>query len=131
MGTGELNIRLNFIEGYGYGDEPYIVFNMPGSSIEPLLIWEGLFADLLDNPDMSGKGWIGFTRDYHELKGIWNEDYEPVSIDVSEYLKDLDYYTGQSFKFEETAEMFEALRKYLEYAQRNGYQISAHYDDLY
>ena len=37
----------------------------------------------------------GFTRDYHELKGIWNENGEEVLIKIPEYLSDLDNYKGQ------------------------------------
>lgn len=86
MDIGKLNIKYDFTEGYE--DEPYLVFNMKNSSEPTLKIWEGLVADLLDNPDMSGNGWKGLTRDYHELKGIWADGNKEVEVDVTEYLND-------------------------------------------
>lgn len=105
------------------------MFKIQGST-EPLLkIWEGLIADLLENPDMSGNGWKGLTRDYHELKGIWADGYEETEIDLAEYLNDLAYYVNKSFDYEETEEMLESLLKYLNYAKAQGSQIVARFID--
>ena len=132
MDTGTLDIRMNFIAGYD--NEPYVIFKInvrADDSGEPqphepsLKIWEGLIADLLANPDMSGKGWKGLTRDYHELKGIWADDCEDIEIDAAQYLSDLAYYVNQSFSYEETAEMLESLIKYLSYAKEQGFEIMA------
>lgn len=86
-------------------------------------------ADLLSCPDMSGQGWNGFTGDYHELKGIWNKNADTFDIAISEYLRDLDNYKGQTFNYEETADMLETLYTYLEYAKENGYKIIAKFMD--
>lgn len=103
MDIKKFDIKFNFVDGYD--GEPYVLFKIQGSS-EPLLkIWEGLIADLLKNPDMSGKDWKGLTRDYHELKGIWADSYE------------------------ETEEMLESLLKYLNYAKARGSQIIARFID--
>ncbi len=129
MDTGTLDIRLNFVAGYD--NEPYVIFKInvrADGSDEPrphepsLKIWEGLIADLLANPDMSGKGWKVLTRDYHELKGIWADDCEDIEIDAAQYLSDLAYYVNQSFDYEETAEMLESLRKFLSYAKEQGFR---------
>ncbi|MBQ3683202.1 MAG: hypothetical protein II922_09010 [Succinimonas sp.] len=136
MDTGTLDIRLNFVAGYD--NEPYVIFKIndrADGSDEPqphepsLKIWEGLIADLLENPDMSGKGWKGLTRDYHELKGIWADDCEDTEIDAAEYLSDLACYVNQSFDYEETAEMLESLRKFLSYAKEQGFQVTAKFMD--
>ena len=136
MDTGTLDIRLNFVAGYD--NEPYVIFKIndrADGSDEPqphepsLKIWEGLIADLLENPDMSGKGWKGLTRDYHELKGIWADDCEDTGIDAAEYLSDLACYVNQSFDYEETAEMLESLRKFLSYAKEQGFQVTAKFMD--
>lgn len=127
MDTGKLNVKLNFTEGYE--GEPYISFEIPNSDVESLVVWEGLFADLLDAPDMSGKGWEGFTRDYHELKGIWDERKAETEIRISEYLKDLKNYKNASFDYEDTSEMATSLRKYLEYAQAHGFRVVARFVD--
>lgn len=136
MDTGTLDIRLNFVAGYD--NEPYVIFKInvrADNSGEPqphepsLKIWEGLIADLLENPDMSGKGWKGLTRDYHELKGIWADDCEDTEIDAAEYLSDLACYVNQSFDYEETAEMLESLRKFLSYAKEQGFQVTAKFMD--
>ena len=127
MDTGKLDIKYDYTEGYG--DEPYVVLDMQGGDIRPLKIWEGLFADLLDRPVTSGKGWKGFTRDFHEYRGIWNEDCEPVVINVREYLRDLERYAKHSFSYQETADMFDSLRKYLGYALECGCEVNAQYVD--
>lgn len=140
MDTGKLDIRMNFIAGYD--NEPYVIFKInvradlrAYDSSEPqpnelsLKIWEGLIADLLANPDMSGKGWKGLTRDYHELRGIWADDCEDIEIDAAQYLSDLAYYVNQSFDYEETAEMLKSLLKFLSYAKEQGFQVTAKFMD--
>ena len=136
MDTGTLDIRLNFVAGYD--NEPYVIFKInvrADGSDEPrpnepyLKIWEGLIADLLENPDMSGNGWKGLTRDYHELKGIWADGCEDIEIDAAQYLSDLAYYVNQSFDYEETAEMLESLRKFLSYAKEQGFHVTAKFMD--
>lgn len=127
MDIGKLNIKYDFTEGYE--DEPYLVFNMKNSSEPTLKIWEGLVADLLDNPDMSGNGWKGLTRDYHEMKGIWADGTKEVEVDVTEYLNDLLYYSNKSFDYEETPEMFKSLIQYLKYAQAQDYSVIAKFID--
>jgi hypothetical protein len=127
MDIKKFDIKFNFVDGYD--GEPYVLFKIQGST-EPLLkIWEGLIADLLENPDMSGNGWKGLTRDYHELKGIWADGYEETEIDLAEYLNDLAYYVNKSFDYEETEEMLESLLKYLNYAKAQGSQIVARFID--
>ncbi|MBR1923917.1 MAG: hypothetical protein IJ839_01400 [Ruminobacter sp.] len=127
MDIGKLNIKYDFTEGYE--GEPYLVFKIKNSNELTLKIWEGLVADMLENPDMSGSGWKGLTRDYHELKGIWTDGDKEVEINVSEYLADLLYYSNKSFDYEETLEMFESLHKYLNYAKEQGYSVIAKFVD--
>ena len=140
MDIGKPDFRLNFVAGYD--NEPYVIFKInvradlraydssePRPNEPSLKIWEGLIADLLENPDMSGKGWKGLTRDYHELKGIWADDCEDIEIDAAQYLSDLAYYVNQSFDYEETAEMLESLRKFLSYAKEQGFQVTAKFMD--
>ncbi|WP_019002300.1 hypothetical protein [Succinimonas amylolytica] len=123
MDIGKLNTKVNFVEGYD--NEPFVIFKIKDSNEPFLKIWEGLISDLLENPDMSGNGWKGLTRDYHELKGIWADGGEDTEIDAAEYLSDLAYYVNQSFSYEETAEMLESLIKYLSYAKEQGFEIMA------
>ncbi len=136
MDIGKPDFRLNFVAGYD--NEPYVIFKIndrSDGSDEPrpnepsLKIWEGLIADLLENPDMSGKGWKGLTRDYHELRGIWADACEDTEIDAAEYLSDLACYVNQSFDYEETAEMLESLLKFLSYAKEQGFQVTAQFID--
>lgn len=127
MDIGNLNIKLNFIDGLE--DEPYIWFKIQDSTSPYMMIWEGYIEDLLKNPDLSGKGWIGLTRDYHEMKGIWDDDCKEINIDVSEFLNDLNNYNTEPFKFIETKEMFESLKKYLTYAKERGLGILAKLED--
>lgn len=127
MDIGKLNIKLNFIEGYD--GEPYLSFKIKHSNEAALNIWEGLIADLLENPDMTGNEWKGLTRDYHELKGIWADNYEETEIDVTEYLDDLTYYVKNSFDYEETTEMLKSLLEYLNYAKIQGRTVLAKFID--
>lgn len=127
MDIKKLDIKFNFVNGYD--DEPYVLFKIKGSSTHSLKIWEWLIADLLENSDMSGKGWKGLTRDYHELRGIWADGYEETEINLAEYLDDLAYYVNKSFDYEETEEMLESLLKYLNYAKAQGSQIVARFID--
>ena len=55
-------------------------------------IWEGYFTDFLEDPDLSGDGWIGFTKDYQQCEGVWNEEMESYALDLDEYLLDLGQY---------------------------------------
>ena len=125
MDIGKLNIRFDFTEGYG--DEPFITFRMNNTDANTLCIWEGLFADLLDSPDLSGKGWKGFTRDFHEYKGIWSEEGEEIEIKLNEYYGDIVQYLDGSFRYEETGEMLSALCRYLTFAKDNGLHVFAKY----
>lgn len=127
MDIGKLDINFNFTEGYE--NEPYLLFKIKGSPQYTLKIWEGLVADLVENPDMSGKGWKGLTQDYHELKGIWGDENKEVEINVTEYLNDLLYYCDKSFDYEETLEMLKSLLKYLNYAKEHSCQVIAQYID--
>lgn len=125
MDIGKLNIRFDFTEGYG--DEPFITFRMNNTDANTLCIWEGLFADLLDSPDLSGKGWKGFTRDFHEYKGIWSEEGEEIEIKRNEYYGDIVQYLDGSFRYEETGEMLSALCRYLTFAKDNRFRVFAKY----
>lgn len=76
------NLKLNFADGLEF--YPCLVFKLENSDL-CLSIWEGFVADL------SGKGCKGMTRDYLEMKGVWDDEGKKVEIDVSEYLNDLSY----------------------------------------
>ena len=59
----------------GFEGEPEIVLTLvehPEHPSEKLCIWEGYFDDIFAQPRFSSKGWRDFTKDYHELEGVWN-----------------------------------------------------------
>ena len=70
MGIGKTSDNYTFYEGYE--GEPEIILIIPNEDI--LHIWEGYFDDIYDTPSLDGNGWKGFTRDYHQMEGIFADD---------------------------------------------------------
>ena len=86
-------------------------------------IWEGYFDDIYDTPTLDGNGWKGFTRDYHQLEGVYSENGSSTEIDPSEYLEDLMFYKEKTFEFEETTEVFNLIVSFLEEAIKQGVNV--------
>lgn len=60
--------------------------------------WVGYKDDILSNPDLQGKGWTGFTKDYHQLEGAFSNDPTPDNYcDPQEYLLDIKQYQDVDF----------------------------------
>ena len=88
-------------------------------------IWEGYFTDFLEDPDLSGDGWIGFTKDYQQCEGVWNEEMESYALDLDEYLLDLGQYKDGEYDYQETAGMIKDLISYLTEAKNIGVNVMA------
>ena len=57
------------------------------------------FSNIFGEPDLSGKGWNGFTRDWQQMECAFSiESQHPVPIDdIDEYLTDVE--TEGEYKF--------------------------------
>ena len=88
-------------------------------------IWEGYFDDIFDSPSLDGKGWKGFTRDYHQLEGVFSENGGVYEINPTEYLEDLMLYKEKTFEFDETKEVFNLIKSLLERAIKEGVTVKA------
>lgn len=115
MGIGKID-NYKFYEGYGYEPEVELTTNI--ETMETLHIWDGFFMDIFGEPSLDGKGWHGFTRDYNQCEGAF-DDGEAIITDLQEYIDDLKIYENRKFRFEETKEVYELICTWLTEAQKN------------
>lgn len=116
MGIGKID-NDKFYEGFeGEGEIEFLVND---ENMETLHIWEGYFSDIFGKPALDGKGWHGFTRDYNQCEGAFDDHGEDVITDLQEYINDMKIYKNRKFKFEETKEVYELIYSWLIEAQKN------------
>lgn len=116
MGIGKID-NYKFYEGYGY--EPEVELSTNIETMETLHIWDGFFMDIFDEPSLDGKGWHGFTRDYNQCEGAFDDVGEAIITDLQEYIDDLKIYENRKFRFEETKEVYELIYTWLTEAKKN------------
>lgn len=75
--------------------------------------------DIFGEPSLDGKGWHGFTRDYNQCEGAFDNKGEAVITNLQEYIDDLKIYENRKFEFEETKEVYELICAWLAEAQKN------------
>ena len=115
MGIGKID-NYKFYDGYGYEPEVELTTNI--ETMETLHIWDGFFMDIFGEPSLDGKGWLGFTRDYNQCEGAF-DDGEAIITDLQEYIDDLKIYENRKFRFEETKEVYDLISAWLTEAQKN------------
>ena len=108
----------------GYEDEPEIEFSSSNQDMETLHIWDGFFDDIFRRPSLDGKGWHGFTRDYHQCEGAFGDDSEAVISDIDEYIDDLKIYENREFKFSNTRDVYNLLLSWLNKAKATGSTVT-------
>ena len=113
------NPKDNYTYYEGYEGEPEIMIESENDAMQRLHIWEGYFDDLLRDPKNDGNGWIGFTRDYHQCEGAFDDDGEAIITDLQEYIDDLKIYKNRVFDYKETKEVYELIYSWLTEAQKN------------
>ena len=116
MDIGKID-NYKFYEGYGF--EPEVELSTNIETMEILHIWDGFFMDIFGEPSLDGKGWHGFTRDYNQCEGAFDDDGEAIITDLQEYIDDLKIYKNRKFRFEETKEVYELICSWLIEAQKN------------
>ncbi len=122
MDIGNLKNNTFFYEGYE--GKPEIVLSATENEDCNIHLWEGYFDDIFANPSLDGLGWKGFTRDIHQMEGIFNSDITSAKIDAQEYLEDLLIYTNKNFDYDESADALALLVNFLKFAIRNNYSVS-------
>ncbi len=121
MDIGNLKNNTSFYDGYE--GEPEIVLSILENKDYNLHFWEGYFDDIFSNPSLDGNGWKGFTRDIHQMEGIFNDNVTSTAIDVVEYLDDLLLYENKSFDYEESKDAVSLIITFLKYALKNNYPV--------
>ncbi len=116
MDIGKID-NYKFYEGYE--GEPEVEFSTSDENMEILHIWDGFFDDIFREPSLNGKGWCGFTRDYHQCEGAFDDDGETVITDLQEYIEDLKNYKNRKFDYKETKDVYEHICAWLDEAQKN------------
>lgn len=121
MGIGNPKNNYTYFEGYE-GESKIVLYLDAAQAIH---IWEGYFDDIYDTPSLDGKGWKGFTRDYHQCEGIFSDEGGLSEVNPAEYLEDLMLYQEKAFDFDETTEVFHLMAALFEKAIREGTAIKA------
>lgn len=116
MDIGKIN-NYKFYEGYE--DEPEIEFSTNDENMQVLHIWDGFFDDIFREPSLDGKGWRGFTRDYHQCEGAFDDNGEIIITNLQEYIDDLKIYEKRVFDYEETKEVYDLICDWLNEALKN------------
>ena len=119
MDIGKID-NFKFYEGYEGEEE--IELSANNAKMETLHIWEGYFSDIFCEPSLDGKGWHGFTRDYNQCEGAFDDNGEAEITNLQEYIDDLKMYENRKFKFEETKDVYKLIYSWLNEAKNKNCQ---------
>ncbi len=119
MVVGNPKNDYTYYEGYE-GEGEIVLCLESGDSIH---IWEGFFDDIYATPALDGRGWNGFTRDYHQFEGIFSDNNGTTEINPAEYLEDLMQYQNKLFDFDETVDVFNLMASTFQRAIKDGKTI--------
>ena len=103
--------ELDLYEGFEEYDEyDFIAVDENNNVLYFIKAWEGFVDEIFREPDLSGKGWTGFTKLYQE--GILDDSYtrnNPYIVEnVTEFYNDLLNYEDVSLD-NEAKELYEGL----------------------
>lgn len=103
----ELDLYKGFEE---YDEYDFIAVDENNNVLYFIKAWEGFVDEIFRDPDLSGKGWTGFTKLYQE--GILDDSYtrnNPYIVEnVTEFYNDLLNYKDVSLE-NEAKELYEGL----------------------
>lgn len=114
MDTGLLRNNYTYYEGFEGEDE--VVFALDEDPEMAIHVWIGYLDDILREPALDGSGWIGLTKDYHQSEGAFSQEGRSAIVNPEEYLKDLRVYSVRKFDEPETAEAYQLIVSFLEFA---------------
>ena len=118
MVTGKYNDDYTFYKGYE--GEPELILTSEDGSIH---IWDGYIGDIFGNPIKEKKEWSGFTRDYNEFVGPYDDENIVYSINVIEYLDDAVRCREKKTEFEESSNVLEAIISWLNNHKKTDVQV--------
>ena len=104
--------------------EREIIISLKESPEFNLRIWNGYIVAIFNPPIFTDKDWVGFTRDYQEFTGAWDDKREIK--DVDEYICDMLRYKYKKYKpiWEKTVpEVFNLILDFLTYAKETGQTV--------
>ena len=103
--------------------EPDVILSIKENPEFNLYIWDGYFVKIFGNPIFGNENWVGFTRDYQEITGGWEEASEIENID--EYIWDMLRYKDREYDvlWEDTPEVFNLIIDFLTYAKETGQTV--------
>ena len=125
MDTKKFVNNSTFYDGFEIFYEPEIELFIAENPELNIHIWDGYFSDIFDTPEFNGNEWKGFTRDYQQEVGTYEE--KNVTIDIEEYLLDLMNYKNKHFRFEKTQECYKLLCDFLKYAKNNNKTVKVNW----
>ena len=105
----------------GYEGEAEVIFAAGGRTLH---IWEGYFGDIFGNPIQKDKGWCGFTKDYNEFIGPFEDECIEYVLNIPEYLDDAKAYVGRKFDFEESSKDLDSMILFLEEAEQSNVDVT-------
>ena len=119
------NLRNNHCFYEGYEGEPEIILTLAEAMEFNIHLWDGYFEDIFGEPVLDGNGWKGFTRDMHQMEGIFGDNETSIVIEASEYLADARTYRGKSFRYAESSAALALIIDFLRYAVENKLTVMA------
>jgi len=119
MAIGKQNKDNRFYKGYE-GEEEVIFL----AGERTLHIWEGYFGDIFGNPIEKEEGWSGFTKDYNEFSGPFEDGCIEYLLNIPEYLADAKEYVGRKFDFGESAQVLDAIILFLVEAKQSNADVT-------
>lgn len=121
MDIGMLKSNHEYYDGYEGDGE--IIIRIKDAEEYYLSLWDGYFEDIFSKPILSNNAWTGFTRDYQEGKGIFDDDDSYVIHNLNEYIMDMKNYEGKKFNYAETKNCLDLMIAIFEFAKDNLMEI--------
>ncbi|MBQ3573796.1 MAG: hypothetical protein IJP38_07035 [Oscillospiraceae bacterium] len=121
MDIGRLKNNREFC---AWWPEPDIILSLKESPEYNLYIWEGYIGEIFEDPIFTDKNWVGFTRDYHEWVGAWEDVTEIENVD--EYIWDMLRYKDKEYDpiWKNTVpKVFDLIIDFLTYAKQTGQTV--------
>lgn len=108
----------------GFEGEEAVVFLSPNIPELSVTIWMGYVDSILDQASLDGKGWTGFTRDYHEMRGPFSiHATGAVLIDSEDYLNDIKQYSTFSYSDPDISEVYNIITRLLTASVQQKFRI--------
>ena len=114
MDIGQLRNNTTYYDGYEGEDE--VIFELAKDLTFNLHFWAGYLDDILREPNLSGKGWTGLTRDYHQAEKAFSGTGEEHIVSPKEYLADIEQYQTREFDAPESRQVLELIIVFLKHA---------------